>query len=153
MSASPAFNRMLKKEGWMESIQNPEDRTYHISAEDWDEEAFIILMNIFHHRNHKVPRTVTLDMLAKIAILVDYYECNEAVELFVDIWLTDLREKTPIPITYCRDLILWVWITWTFRRSGLFKDSTAVVIDQCTEPVRTLGLPIPGWITSMYFLD
>jgi hypothetical protein len=148
MSASLTFNLMLTKEGWMESIQNPEDRMYHLSASDWDEEAFTILMNIFHHRNNKVPRTVTLEMLAKIAVLVDYYKCDEAVELFKDHWLADLRKKTPVPTTYCRDLILWVWVAWTFRLSDLFKDTTAVVIYQCNEPVRTLDLPIPSWISS-----
>lgn len=73
MSASPWFNRVLAKNGWMESNRNLEDKCYYISAEDWDEEAFLILMNIFHLRNREVPRTVTLETLAKIAVLVDYY--------------------------------------------------------------------------------
>lgn len=39
----------------MESGLDPEYGKRHISAEDWDEEAFLILMNIIHLRNHKVP--------------------------------------------------------------------------------------------------
>ena len=69
MSASPWFNRVLRKDGWMQSSRNPEDGLFHISAEDWDEEAFIIIMDIFHLRFRRVPRTITLEMLAKIAIL------------------------------------------------------------------------------------
>lgn len=153
MSASPWFNRTLKKNGWMESSSNSEDRWFHISAQDWDEEAFVILMNVFHLRNHKVPREITLEMLAKFAILVDYYECSESVDLLVEIWVSDLKVKTPIPTTYCRDLILWIWISWTFKLSKLFKEATAVVIQQSDEPVRNLGLPIPAWITGMYYLD
>jgi hypothetical protein len=152
MSASPWFNRVLKKDGWMESSSNPEDRWFHISAQDWDEEAFVILMNVFHLRNHNVPRAITLEMLAKFAVLADYYECSESVDLFVNIWVADLRAKTPIPTTYCRDLILWMWISWTFKLSDLFKEATAVVIQQSAEPVRNLGLPIPAWITGMYVL-
>jgi hypothetical protein len=152
MSASPWFNRALKRNGWMESNWNPEDRWFHISAQDWDEEAFVILMNVFHLRNHKVPRAITLEMLAKFAVLADYYECGESVDLMVDIWVADLRVKTPVPTTYCRDLILWMWISWTFKLSDLFKEATAVVTQQSPEPVRNLGLPIPAWMTGMYIL-
>jgi hypothetical protein len=112
MSASPWFNRILKKNGWMESTCNTEVRMFHISAEDWDEDAFAILMNVFHLRNRRVPRSITLEMLAKIAVLADYYECEESIQLFVDVWVADLREKTPVPHTYCRNLILWLWISW-----------------------------------------
>jgi hypothetical protein len=153
MSASPWFNRVLKRNGWMESNWNPEDRCFCISAEDWDEQAFVILMNIFHLRNRKVPRIVTLEMLAKIAILTDYYECGESIELFTDVWVARVRARTPIPTTYCRNLILWIWISWAFRLSDLFKQTTAVAIKQCTEPVRNLGLPIPAWITGMYYFN
>jgi len=153
MSASPWFNRALKRNGWMESNWNSEGRSFYISAEDWDEEAFVILMNVFHLRNRKVPRTVTLEMLAKIAVLVDYYECDESIEPFTSVWIEDLRARTPIPKTYCRDLILWLWISWVFKLSDLFKQTTIVAIKQCTEPVRNLGLPIPAWITGMCYLD
>ncbi|KAF3032099.1 hypothetical protein E8E12_001115 [Didymella heteroderae] len=148
MSASPWFKRVLNKNGWMESNWKVDDRLFYISAEDWDEEAFIILMNIFHLRNHNVPRTLKLEMLAKIAVLVDYYECGESIELFTDMWVADLRVRTPIPTTYCQTLILWIWVSWAFKLSDLYKQATAVAIKQCTEPVRNLGLPIPARITD-----
>jgi hypothetical protein len=151
MSASPWFNRAMKKNGWMESTCNLEDSLFHLSAQDWDEEAFVILMDVFHLRNNKVPRAITLEMLAKFAVLADYYECSESVDLFVNIWLADLRVKTPIPTTYCRDLILWLWISWIFKLPELFKQVTAVAIVQSAEPVRNLGLPIPTWITGMCY--
>lgn len=152
MSASASLNIALKRNGWMESYRVSEDKCFHISAEDWDEEAFVILMNIFHLRNRRVPREISLELLAKIAILADYYKCDESIELFIDKWVENLIAKTPIPTTYCRDLILWVWISWTFKLSDLFKRATAVVIEQCTEPVQNLALPIPAWITGMHHL-
>ncbi|KAJ8115094.1 hypothetical protein OPT61_g3174 [Boeremia exigua] len=87
-------------------------------------------------------------MLAKFAVLVDYYECSESVDLAVSVWIADLRTNTPIPATYCRDLVLWIWISWTFKLSDLFERATAVAIRQSTELVQNLGLPIPGWITD-----
>jgi hypothetical protein len=153
MSASPWFSRLLKRDGWMESRRNPEDNMLHISAEDWDEEAFVIMMNIFHLRNRQVPRTVTLDMLAKIAVVADYYECTESIELFVEIWLGGLKTKSPIPTTYCRELILWIWVSWAFKWAEIFKQSTAVAIRQCDEPFQDLGLPIPSIHCGMRYLD
>lgn len=153
MSASPWFNRVLKRDGWMESNRNEEDRRFRISAEDWDEEAFLILMNIFHLRNRDVPRTVSLEMLAKIAVLVDYYDCGEAIELYTDMWIIDLRANVKIPTTYCRELMLWIWVSWVFRLSGEFELSTIVAIKQSTESIRNLALPIPSWITGMLFFS
>lgn len=137
----------------MESGLDPEYGKRHISAEDWDEEAFLILMNIIHLRNHKVPRTITLEMLAKFAVIVDYYECGESVDLFISMWVADLSVKTPIPTTYCRNLILWMWITWAFKLSETFNRVTAVAIRQSDQPVRNLGLPIPAWVTGMYYVN
>ena len=132
----------------MESNWNVEDECYYLMAEDWDEEAFIILMNILHHRNRKVPRTVTLETLAKIAVVVDYYECNESLDLFITIWTTDLQSKAYVPKTYCRDLILWMWVSWIFDMPERFKKATLGAVMQCTEQCRNLGLPIPYWITG-----
>jgi hypothetical protein len=153
ISASPWFSRLLKRDGWMESHRNPEDNMLHISAEDWDEEAFVIMMNIFHLRNRQVPRTVTLDMLAKIAVVADYYECTESIELFVEIWLANLKTKSPIPTTYCRELILWIWVSWAFKWAEIFKQSTDVAIKQCDEPFQNLGLPIPSIHCGIDHLD
>jgi hypothetical protein len=153
ISASPWFSRLLQRDGWMESHRNPEDNMLHISAEDWDEEAFVIMMNIFHLRNRQVPRTVTLDMLAKIAVVADYYECTESIELFVEIWLASLKTQSPIPTTYCLELIMWIWVSWTFKWAEIFKQSTDVAIKQCDEPFQNLGLPIPSIHCGIDHLD
>ena len=80
MSASPWFNRVLKKHGCGESGRNEQDGHFHVRGE-WGEDAFLILMNIFHLQNDKVPEKVTLQTLAKIAVLVDYYDCAVAVKM------------------------------------------------------------------------
>jgi hypothetical protein len=45
-------------------------------------------------------------MLAKLAILLDYYKCAEVTEIISKTWLNNLREN--LPDTYSRDLILWI---------------------------------------------
>ncbi|KAF2690670.1 hypothetical protein K458DRAFT_382247 [Lentithecium fluviatile CBS 122367] len=79
--ASPWFKRALAQDKWIESGGDKGDGRFHISAEDWDPGAFLILLNIFHLRTRKVPWTVSLETLAKIGVLVDSYDCAEELDL------------------------------------------------------------------------
>jgi len=54
------------------------DDCFHITGENWDEEALLILMNIIHGHTQEVPRTVDLELLTRMAEIVDYYELHEA---------------------------------------------------------------------------
>jgi hypothetical protein len=65
-----------------------------------------MLLNICHLHNQKLLRMVVPEMLAKVAVLVDYYECGQTIELPSTMWIVFGKLSTPIPSTYCRDLIL-----------------------------------------------
>jgi hypothetical protein len=148
MLASPWFHRALTKNVWSESGRSKDDRRFHITTEDWDADALLIILNAFHLRNKQVPRTVSLKMLAKIAVLVDYYECGEAIELYTNMWINDLKVQVVVPPTYCRDLILWIWIAWVFDEVDQLKQASAVAIKTSTECFRVLGLPIPARVSG-----
>ncbi|RYC78626.1 hypothetical protein BFJ63_vAg18500 [Fusarium oxysporum f. sp. narcissi] len=75
-----------------------------VTATDWDPEAFNIVLTIMHGYHRDVPRLLGLEMLAKLAMIVDYYECHEIIELYADIWLE--RLKSEVPTVYGRDCIL-----------------------------------------------
>jgi hypothetical protein len=143
MLASPWFKRALAKEGWSESCRNEVDGLFHLTTADWDAEAFLILLNMFHLRNRQIPRTVTLEMLAKTAVLADYYECGEAIEVFTEGWITALKKGTEFAPFYSRDTVLWIWTSWVFNMSCCFKRATAVAIQQSGERMRCLDLPLP----------
>lgn len=66
-----------------------------------------MLLNIFHLQTKQVPRVINLELLAKVDVLVDYYECGEAIEMFTAMWINEVK-KTAIPSVYCRDLVLWI---------------------------------------------
>jgi hypothetical protein len=108
----------------------------------WDLEAFMILMDIFHCQPQNLPREVSLELLAKIGILADYYECHALVRYFVDRWINTLKEK--FPETYSRDSMLWLWVSWVFALPTEFEKSTAMAISQSSGLITNLGLPIPG---------
>lgn len=58
-------------------------------------------------------------MLAKVAVLADYYECKEAVNILADTWIKALEDN--VPTTYSRDLFLWLWISWFFQLPAQLK--------------------------------
>jgi hypothetical protein len=143
--ASGFFKSALAKDGWLEGHPSAEDGKYHLSTADWDPEAFLILLRIFHLRNRDVPRSLTLEMLARIAVLVDYYRCSEAVEIFSEIWINAARSACPVPATYGRDLVLWMCIAWVFKLPAEFEQTTKAAIMQSETPtVQNMDLPIPG---------
>lgn len=144
---SSYFRRALSDGKWAESEREKQDKLFHIRAKDSRSDVFLILLNIFHLQNRKVPRKISLDNLAEIAVLVDYYECAEAIEVFSNIWIEDLKVTAPIPHTYCRDLILWICVSRVFGLADQFKNATRVAITQCSGPMNNLDLPlsnVPG---------
>lgn len=133
--ASPVFKRILTG-GWKESISYLQKGSVEITADSWDIEAFLVVLHAIHGKYKDIPRKLTIEMLAKVAVIADYYECKESLYLITGIWLNNLEEG--IPTTYSRDLILWLWVSWFFQFPSQFKESTSTVIS-CSENV------INGW--------
>lgn len=141
--ASAYFKRMFGND-WKETCSV--DGRFEIFTENWDSDALLILMNIIHGHTRNVKRTISLEMLTKLAVLVDYYQCAEVVEIFSEIWINQLN--TNLPATYSRDLILWLCISWVFRQPYQFKAATYTALKQSQGLIRTLGLPIPKIIVG-----
>ena len=140
--ASSVFQKMLRGP-WAESEGRNGDGTREIEivATEWDTEALLIVLNIIHGRNRSVPRPVSLEMLANIAAIVDYYDCHEAVEVFVDLWIP-LLEST-IPTSYGIDCVLWLCISSVFSQDNTLRKMVELAIMDSTEPILAMGLPIP----------
>ena len=93
--------------GWKEGDKN--NSLLRGGAEDWDAEAFLIVMNVLHSHCRQVPKTVSLEMLAKIAVIVDYYKIYEALQIVVSVWIKAL--KTTLPDSLGKDIILWILVS------------------------------------------
>ncbi|KAK2808737.1 hypothetical protein FQN50_004409 [Emmonsiellopsis sp. PD_5] len=143
--ASNYFKAALQgnfEEGKIHSPSTDGPKYHQIIAKEWDPSAMLILMNILHHRTRSVPRSIDLEMLAKIAVLVDYYGCAEAVEVFSDMWVDNLQGS--LPKQYCRELVMWLWVAFTFEKKKLFEEVTEVAVLQSRGVIQVMGLPIPG---------
>ncbi|KAF4865391.1 hypothetical protein CGCSCA2_v001596 [Colletotrichum siamense] len=143
MLASSIFNKKLSGP-WKESLKDPVERVRHIETTEWDVDALLILFQIIHGKHSHVPRFVDLEMLAKIATLVDYYDCHEAVQLYGDMWIDGIKNDLP---TQCnRELVLWILVSWVFSKENIFNQVTRTAILESKGPVPTLELPIPQFL-------
>lgn len=144
--ASPVFRRMLSGP-WQEAQNLAAGDKSEIETECWNVDAMLILMNIIHGRGPKVPREITLNTLAEIAVLVDYYECNEAVDVMAEIWMDKLLNS--MPSTYCKDIVSWIFISWVFERRSAFTSATRIAATQSQQRIDPADLPIPQRILGM----
>lgn len=142
VSASSTLDRMISGIDWKEGNLDENDGLYHVPAQDWDSEALLYVLQILHLRNGQVPRTIPLEMLAKIAVLIDFYDCAEALESFTERWIEYLRATAPVPSYFCRDLMLWMCIAWVLKLPQEFVQATTVAIRRDDQELSTLGLPI-----------
>ncbi|KAL5866393.1 hypothetical protein ACKVWC_011429 [Pyricularia oryzae] len=136
--ASPYFKTMLGGP-WREADE------LEVEAEDWDTEALLILMRVIHGQNQHVPRLIKLELLAKIAVLVDYYQCRDAIDLAAEIWIQQL---TP-PEEPSKNLVFWLLISSVFRREEIFRAMTTIALRQSQGPLRAFNLPIPESILKL----
>jgi hypothetical protein len=149
--ASRRFKKMLSGD-WGEAKTIYEDGCRHVTLDDgFDSDAVKLLLDIIHGQTSKVPRSLDLEMLAKVSVLVDDFECYEAVGVFVDIWLDHL--PISLPAEYNRDLVLWMLVSSVFRKSKLFESTTRTAIMHSTEPIQTLGLPVRDIIVGKSFSE
>lgn len=139
---SPVFRSMLSGQNWNEGVQNEVDGLYHIITEDWDAGTMLIFLDVLHHRNRRVPQTVSLEMLAKLVVLIDYYECPEALESFTGRWTEHLKATSPVPSYFCRDLMLWMCVASVLKLPDEFAQTTTVAIRREGKELSALGLPI-----------
>ncbi|KAH8663761.1 hypothetical protein BGZ61DRAFT_462586 [Ilyonectria robusta] len=142
---SPVFQTMLDgpfKEGTIcESGRQIITRT-------WDVEAMTIILNIIHGRHREVPRSLSLETLAKLAVVVDYYEFHEVVEVFVDVWLNTSTKD--LPTAYGKESTLWLLVSWVFGQAEIFETMTRLAMKHSTNEIAMIDLPIPGEILGEF---
>jgi hypothetical protein len=147
LSLASEYFRKLMTSDWIET-KAENGYSYTITAEEWDKEALLLLMNIIHGQTQKVALEVDLVVLAKIATLVDYYKCHKAVHFFATIWINQLG--TPLPSSYERDLLLRLFVSYVFSDERAFQKLTKTIIYESRGPIHTLGLAIPEEIIGEF---
>ncbi|KAI9730579.1 MAG: hypothetical protein M1834_005820 [Cirrosporium novae-zelandiae] len=126
--ASPVFRSMLEGE-FKESKILESDKSVQIPLPDEDPNTFLLIMLILHGLNREVPRKISVTMLAKVATIVDKYELYEAVDTFLEIWLSKLKTVRPTMLSraalynlgFTDNIIPWLWISSVFKLDKDFQ--------------------------------
>jgi hypothetical protein len=143
--ASRVFKSMLQP-GFVEGNQLRSQSLAEFSLPDDNPAATLILLNLIHGKNRKVPSEISLKMLVEIAILVDKYELLETTDLILDQWLENLGDS--IHRDYRGDILSWLCVSCVFRRRYIFEHVTYLAQLECAGPIEMCGLPIPGSVLS-----
>jgi hypothetical protein len=137
--ASPVLAGMFEG-SWKESeVQS--DGLRHTAISEFDPLAMQHVLNIFHHKLKSVPKALPLEELSKLAVIVDYWQCHEAVALFSDLWIDALKNDIPRG-RFNRDVVLWLFVAVTFNREKTKDAMLQLALTHGTQPFDNLGLPI-----------
>jgi hypothetical protein len=141
---SPVFDRMLHG-NWKEGREFKEKGSIVLVVDSWDVDAFLVVLYILHSQLLRLPRKVTIEQLAKIAVIADYYDC-QSVRFFGSLWVRCLPRKPPASPFHFRNIMLGLWISYFFRHALTFSAYSRAAIEQSDCFISSLGLPIPATI-------
>ncbi|KAG5962470.1 hypothetical protein E4U57_006968 [Claviceps arundinis] len=165
--ASPVFKAMLSG-FWRESAPSSDQDNglakpwsplqsgsscqvrYELTATEWVVKDFLLLMNIVHGHSRQVPYSVGLKTLARMSVLVDYYQCQEVTEFAVGLWIDKSPGKIPrLPRQYGEDCVAWIFASWVFSRSEIFEKMTLLAITSCEGGLGKIYLPFPPMLLTV----
>ncbi|KAG4431287.1 hypothetical protein IFR05_013231 [Cadophora sp. M221] len=157
--ASPTFRTSLGSDTYPEGRTLQNEGSLAIPLPDEDPDAMIILLNIIHGLSSKVPRQVDLNMLSKIAVTVNHRHIHEAVGIWSDTWIGNLKRVEGLPRSYTPDTLLpWLFISWVFRKHEDFRKMAQILEQESDSILETevdavyIGPYIPASIILIHNL-
>jgi hypothetical protein len=143
---------MLRKslEGrWIESGPHREG-IRHVQLKEFDSVALQYVLNILHHRADLNPERLTVEWLAKMAVIVEYLGCHQAFVPTSRAWAAATKVFPRRGLG--RGVVLWLFM------STVFSDEADLRLGggpgkAGTGALDTLGLPIAERVVSEWFQD
>jgi hypothetical protein len=154
--ASPVFKVMLQPGRFREGMQRNAAGQIEVDLPDDDQAVMVIVLDIIHGRNSFVPKQVDMQMLTKLAILVDKYQMEEAVGSCSDSWIDHLLKHEELPTVHYRSrkqsTQRWMAISWVFGREKEFAAITRAAIIVCRGNFadEVVDLPIPEKVLGKF---
>lgn len=84
---NPAGFKSLETESWNEVTV----KVMHLEDDDW--KALEIIFNVIHLQIDRIPSKVSFDLLRKIAVVCDKYECGKVLRPWSGIWMKEFYAK------------------------------------------------------------
>jgi hypothetical protein len=141
--ASPYF-KSLFADRWSKGTRLRTNEMAQIPIKDFKPETLLVLLNVVHGHDRKVPRSVSFQQLVELTLAIDFFQCNEAVEIFAAMWINSLRSS--VPSEWSPDTKKWIMIASVFKDHTIFAITTKSAIVAGTCDFTTEGLPIPAFV-------
>ncbi|KAH8625722.1 hypothetical protein IG631_19601 [Alternaria alternata] len=138
---SPYFENMFKF-NYGETVSVFEDDLYHVQAQGWNPEAFAVVLNVAHVQLQAIPRKVSLASFAWFYVIADYYQMEGVLGLFTTEWFDQLKQQ-PMPITYSKELVLWMFLSVKLQDMETFNHMALIATRKACYPIQFLDLPFP----------
>lgn len=123
------------------SVDVGPDGLKRMAASDWDPEALWNVLLVLHGRTVDLPMDMSLEMLAQVALIADYYGCEGAVSPIAVMWLGSKGDFLDDGADY--EIAVLIFVSLVFGMQYEFSRATSIVMERRFEPISTNGLPIP----------
>ncbi|KAJ0425373.1 hypothetical protein BJY00DRAFT_308121 [Aspergillus carlsbadensis] len=140
---SPVFDRALS-EDWKEATTLRESGSVEMETSDWDIEALLLLLRILHFQLSNLPQNVDIELLAKLLVLVDYYECHSLLGFIAGRWRSTILYSYHSPV---RGMIR-LWVAWSLNQVEDFRFYSSKLIQRVKGPVISFGLPLSSKVIN-----
>ncbi|KAM0551758.1 hypothetical protein ACHAPJ_008326 [Fusarium lateritium] len=116
-----------------------------LEVDGWDAEALAIVLKVIHGRHRQVPRKVDFVLMANIAIIADYYQCAEALQLSAELWYS-FGDKPPTE--FSEESVMWLGISWTFSWPTLFPTMLQQFLGHFEDKIECMRIELIGKILA-----
>ncbi len=146
--ASPVLKKMLEYGALKEGHTLHSEGNVEVPLPHADVDAFIIVLDMINRRNRGVPRQIDPEMMTRISIIAEKYDISDAIDVFSDIWMDNLRLS--VLRCYSDTVPQWLWIFCTFKKRDVFTAIPQIIQMESDDKIHGIahGLPIPDSIIS-----
>ncbi|RAK82142.1 uncharacterized protein BO72DRAFT_454917 [Aspergillus fijiensis CBS 313.89] len=133
--SSPVFKQMLSGL-WKETIDLATEGHIRFEIKKWNLQPFLIFLQVMHGRPE--PKSLDVDTITEVALLVDYYQCLAEFRRTMRAWLKEVKKTlSPSYETYMKCL----WVCWQLRRSSDFRHFSNLAVYFADDLIEGEGLP------------
>ncbi|KAL9571890.1 hypothetical protein ACKAV7_003879 [Fusarium commune] len=135
--ASKLFSSAFKE------ASKQDDGLYHWNFGDvFDVQAFEVVLKIIHGKTRGVPQNAELDLLSKIASIVDDLECYDALSFCTERWLSSYGKLYTLPEGMDKKLAQLILVSFVFGNKYIFRRCIQRAARYTCEGMPTFDLPI-----------
>ncbi|QKD57004.2 uncharacterized protein FOBCDRAFT_139514 [Fusarium oxysporum Fo47] len=135
--ASKLFSSAFKE------ASKQDDGLYHWNFGDvFDVQAFEVVLKIIHGKTRGVPQYAGLDLLSKVASIVDDLECYDALSFCTERWLSSYSTLYTLPERMDKTLAQLILVSFVFANKHIFRKCIQRAARYTCEGMPTFDLPI-----------